>query len=277
MKQANQRLAICTHNNSLLYLFVKVVLASLGALAFSLAIAARATAADLTAQIAKIKPAIVAVGVYEPARNPSFNFRGTGFAVGDGRHIVTNAHVTPAFIDPQKKQVLIIMVGRGAEAKPREVEKIAQDQEHDLAVLRIKSGEPMPALRLSERVAIEGQEIAITGFPLGTVLGLFPVTHRGIVSAVTPIIIPGANTNELDAKAIKNLRRPFEVYQLDATAYPGNSGSPVFDSTTGDVIGIVNMVFVKGSKEKAITDPSGISYAIPSDYIKRLLEHGTTR
>jgi serine protease Do len=106
------------------------------------------------------------------------------------------------------------------------------------------------------------------------VLGLFPVTHRGIVSVVTPIIIPGANTNELDAKAIKNLRKPFEVYQLDATAYPGNSGSPVFDSTTGDVIGIVNMVFVKGAKEKAITDPSGISYAIPAQYIKKLLERG---
>ena len=157
------------------------------------------------------------------------------------------------------------------------MEKVAQDQEHDLALLRLKNGDPLPSLRLADRAAIEGQEVALMGFPLGTVLGLFPVTHRGMVSVITPIIIPGANANELDAKAIKNLRKPFEVYQLDATAYPGNSGSPVFDATTGDVLGIVNMVFVKGSKEKAITDPSGISYAIPAQYIKRLLERGSSQ
>jgi serine protease Do len=271
MKTANRS------NNSLLHLLVKAVKTPVGALLLALTTAAPALAAELSAHIARLRPGIVAVGVYEPARSPAFNFRGTGFVVGDGRHIVTNAHVTPPFLDPQKKQLLIIMVGRGAEAKPREVEKIAQDQEHDLALLRLKGGDPLPSLRLADTPATEGQEIALTGFPLGTVLGLFPVTHRGIVSVVTPIIIPGASTNELDAKAIKNLRKPFEVYQLDATAYPGNSGSPVYDRTTGDVIGIVNMVFIKGSKEKAITEPSGISYAIPGEYIKKLLERGTAR
>ena len=29
---------------------------------------------------------------------------------------------------------------------------------------------------------------------------------------------------------------PFRVFQLDATAYPGNSGSPVYDPMTGAVI-----------------------------------------
>jgi serine protease Do len=264
-------------NNSLLYRLFKAVKTPVGTLLLALATAVPALAAELSAQIAKVRPGIVAVGVYEPTRNPSFNFRGTGFVVGDGRHIVTNAHVTPPFLDPQKKQLLIVMVGRGADAKPREVEKVSQDQEHDLAVLRLKGGDPLPSLKLADSAATEGQEIALTGFPLGTVLGLFPVTHRGIVSVVTPIIIPGANTNELDAKAIKNLRKPFEVYQLDAIAYPGNSGSPVYDVGTGDVIGIVNMVFIKGSKEKAITDPSGISYAIPAEHIKRLLERGGSK
>lgn len=262
-------------HDSVLHFFVKASRRLAWALLPLFLSATSAAAAELSAQIAKLRPGIVAVGLYEPARNPSFNFRGTGFVVGDGRHIVTNAHVTPPFLDPQKRQVLIIMVGRGADARPREVEKIAQDPEHDLALLRLKSGGALPSLRLADQPATEGQDVALTGFPLGTVLGLFPVTHRGIVAAVTPIIIPGANSNELDSKAIKNLRRPFEVYQLDAMAYPGNSGSPVFDVTTGDVIGIVNMVFVKGSKEKAITDPSGISYAIPGEYIKKLLERAS--
>jgi hypothetical protein len=38
------------------------------------------------------------------------------------------------------------------------------------------------------------------------------------------------------------------------------------------VIGIVNMVFVKGSKEAALTQPSGITYAIPSRHLVELLK-----
>jgi S1-C subfamily serine protease len=61
------------------------------------------------------------------------------------------------------------------------------------------------------------------------------------------------------------------VFQLDATAYPGNSGSPLFDPATGEVVGIVNMVFVKGTKEAALAQPSGITYAIPSQHLLELL------
>ena len=62
------------------------------------------------------------------------------------------------------------------------------------------------------------------------------------------------------------------MFQLDATAYPGNSGSPVYDPATGEVIGVVNMVFVKGTKEAALAQPSGITYAIPSRYLIELLK-----
>ena len=60
--------------------------------------------------------------------------------------------------------------------------------------------------------------------------------------------------------------------QLDATAYPGNSGSPLFDPATGRVLGVINSVLVKGNKEAAIEKPSGISYAIPVRYVHELLK-----
>ena len=63
----------------------------------------------------------------------------------------------------------------------------------------------------------------------------------------------------------------FRVYQLDATAYPGNSGSPLYDPASGEVLGVMNMVFVKSTKENVLSDPSGISYAIPVEYLQRLL------
>jgi serine protease Do len=64
----------------------------------------------------------------------------------------------------------------------------------------------------------------------------------------------------------------FDIFQLDGTAYPGNSGGPLFDPETGDVLGIVNMVFIKGTRESALTHPSGITYAIPSKFIQQLLQ-----
>ena len=103
-------------------------------------------------------------------------------------------------------------------------------------------------------------------------LGLTPVTHRGLISAITPIGIPQGKARDLNPALVRRLANDvFRVYQLDATAYPGNSGSPMFDPRTGEVIGVLNMVFVKSTKENVLSDPSGISYAIPVEYVNRLL------
>src|SRR5205085_5154797 len=135
-------------------------------------------------------------------------------------------------------------------------------------------GQALPALNLADLDrAKEGEGVLFTGFPIGGVLGIFPATHRGMISAITPIVIPQPTAANLDAHLYRRLTEgAFPVLQLDATAYPGNSGSPVYDPETGDVLGIVNMVFVKGTKETALTQPSGITYAIPAEHLKKLLE-----
>lgn len=61
------------------------------------------------------------------------------------------------------------------------------------------------------------------------------------------------------------------MLQLDATAYPGNSGGPLFVIETGAVVGVVNMVALKGTRESALSQPSGISYAVPVEFVLRLL------
>jgi S1-C subfamily serine protease len=77
----------------------------------------------------------------------------------------------------------------------------------------------------------------------------------------------------VNAAALKRLQQdPYDVLQLDATAYPGNSGSPLYEPTTGWVIGIINKVFVQTSKEAALQKPSGITYAIPIQYAQALLK-----
>lgn len=228
---------------------------------------------ELTQTIEAIKPSIVGIGTYQKTRSPAVNFMGTGFVVGDGLHVVTNAHVIPELMDSEKMESLIVLTARdGKDPGFRTAIKIAHDKEHDIALLKI-SGEPLPALELGDSdAAREGQTFAFTGFPIGMILGFHPATHRGMLSSITPIALPAHNAKQLDAKIITQLQKSaYDVFQLDGTAYPGNSGSPLYDPETGVIYGIINMVFVKGLKENAISHPSGITYAIPGNYVRDLL------
>jgi S1-C subfamily serine protease len=228
--------------------------------------------AELANTIEKVKPAIVAVGTFQKTQSPPFVFRGTGFAVANGNKIATNAHVLPETGPPDAPELAILIRSSTGEGSIRRAKLISKDVDHDLAILYV-DGPPLPALSIGNSAGVrEGREIAFTGFPIGGALGFSPVTHRGIVSAVTPIARPGANSHQINEKLIKQIRKgTFNVFQLDATAYPGNSGSPVFNTESGEVIGIINMVFIKGSREAALSNPSGISYAIPANYLTELL------
>jgi serine protease Do len=243
-------------------------------LVLAVSVTAMPALAGLPETIDKVKPSIVGIGTFQKTRAPPFVFRGTGFAVGDGTLIATNAHVLPESMRSEAGEILVVLIaapGTG-EPQPREAQVATVDKDHDVALLRL-SGAPLPALALGDPSAVrEGQSIAFTGFPIGNALGFVPVTHRGMISARTPIALPSATAQQLDARVIRRLKTgAFPVFQLDATAYPGNSGSPVYDPEKGEVIGIVNMVFVKGTKEVALTQPSGISFAVPVQYLQELL------
>jgi serine protease Do len=55
---------------------------------------------------------------------------------------------------------------------------------------------------------------------------------------------------------------------------PGNSGGPLYEVNRGEVIGIINMVFVKENKESILSKPSGISFAIPVRFLRELMQKG---
>jgi S1-C subfamily serine protease len=168
--------------------------------------------------------------------------------------------------------MVLVHVPGAREPQAREAKAIAVDKEHDVALLRI-SGSRLPVVTIGKaESARDGQSIAFTGFPLGNALGFHPVTHRGILASRTPIAIPGATAQQLDPRIVRSLKSgPFTVFQLDATAYPGHSGSPLYDADSGEVIGIVNMAFVKEMKDAAVGQPTGISVAVPVQFLQDLI------
>jgi len=230
-------------------------------------------AATLPETVARIKPSIVGIGTFQKTRSPSTVFTGTGFAVADGRHIITNAHVLPREVNTERMESLVVLVGGATETENRDARVIAVHRGHDLALLQIE-GSPIPALTIGESSLVrEGQDLAFTGFPIGMALGLYPATHRATLAALVPIARAGITAKQLNPRLVNRLRdSAYVIFQLDATAYPGNSGSPLYDPATAEVYGIINSVFIQGTREQAISRPSGITYAIPSTHIREMLE-----
>ncbi len=84
-------------------------------------LASPAWAASLPDVIDQIRPSIVGVGTAYPPRQPNRQgnpvaYRGTGFVVGNGRQVITNAHVIPEKLDVDHNQSIAIFSGRGAKA-----------------------------------------------------------------------------------------------------------------------------------------------------------------
>ena len=184
--------------------------------------------------------------------------------------MVTNYHVVSKALPEDSTQQRVVFAGTGKSPTVLDSEVVEVDELHDLAILKIK--QKLPPLELAEEEFVDdGTDVAYTGFPIGAILGLYPATHRGMIAATTPVIIPVDNSRQLSAKMLRRLRDPYFIYQMDGTAYPGNSGSAVYELESGKVVAVINKVFVKETKEAVLSNPSGITYSIPVKYLKALL------
>ena len=141
------------------------------ALAGTLAADARAEIRDV---IAKIKPSVVIVGSFKSTDSPRFRLRGTGFIVGNGNTVVTNAHVLPSDSENMTDTSLVVQVRiSDRELQMRQAEVLEVDKVHDLALLRFQ-GAAAPAVPIRDSDSVrEGQPVAFMGFPIGGALGVF--------------------------------------------------------------------------------------------------------
>ena len=99
-------------------------------------------AASLPDLIEQVRPGIVAVGTAYPPRQPNVKgdrvvYLATGFVVGDGLHIITNAHVIDIELDVDNNQTLAVFSGTGVEVTAHPALEVRRDKEHDLALLYV--------------------------------------------------------------------------------------------------------------------------------------------
>ena len=173
---------------------------------------------DLSTIVAAAKPAVVFILAKEPAGTLS----GSGFVIASTATestIVTANHVVEG-----ASQVDVIFDNNQHERYTARV--IRHDHVRDVAVLSVGVGN-RPTLKLALPESIrEGMSIALIGYPMTTFVfekfagdTLRPSVHAGIVSAI---------------------RLKGELIQFDAATFHGDSGGPILDAHTGDVIAIVH-------------------------------------
>lgn len=151
------------------------------------------------------------------------NSKGTGFVIGDGKVITTNAHVVGSCNAEE-------LVGISAVSNEQvKFTALVADTDRDLTLLC--ATKPLPfALKLSssEKPAVE-TEVETWGYPL-RYQSPAPVLSRGYVAGYWTEVRPQADGGA---------GIPVEHLIVNGALNPGNSGGPLIDRATGKVIGIV--------------------------------------
>lgn len=142
---------------------------------------------------------------------------GSGFAIGDGSLVVTNAHV----VGEAKTVTLITSGGLSLEG---EVVKVSK--ERDTALISLPSLR-LPALRINTSIPPSASKIYAVGSPL----------DERLSGTVTEGIVSG--TRLLDG---------YKWIQSDVAINPGNSGGPLMDQN-GEVVGISTMGMQSGGSQ----------------------------
>jgi S1-C subfamily serine protease len=209
--------------------------------------APRAGAAGIQELAATTKPSVVLLTISDAGGRKVAS--GTGFFVSADGKIVTNHHV----IEGAVKVTASLADGRKIECTG----VLADDEEKDLAIVKIP-GEGYPPLTLGNSRSLRpGDEVVVIGSPLG----LSGTVSAGIVSALRN----AGEEDEEDPSAKRDSHTKSWGIQVTAAISPGSSGSPIM-TPAGEVVAVA---------VGAITGGQALNFGIPIEEVKTLLARAT--
>jgi serine protease Do len=190
-----------------------------------------------------LRPSVVLFTMLAPSDDPKRkgvydDAYGSGFVVESGSwgsRFLTAEHV----IDGARRLRVTISNRRTVAARV-----VASDVQADLAIVQADERN-LPSVRLgTSRSLDQGLQIGVAGYP---VPDAFEDEGLGVATSVF----------EGRLSSIRN-----DALELDIPVIPGESGGPVFDAHTGDVIGIA---------ESRFDEEHAIGFAIPIEDAERFL------
>ena len=166
------------------------------------------------------------------------SWSGTGFVVHAKGYVLTNAHVAKS--ETGYKAGSYKLMGRQGKVEGEQfrLEVIKRDDDLDIALLKFSSNlESLRALSIGDSNSVSLEDVYVMGFP----------RNQGLT------VVKGS---------ISDLHARHGRFLTSAPLNYGNSGGPVFNERSGEVIAMV----VGGSPGQ-----QGISYLIPINYARGLL------
>ncbi|XP_045147332.1 serine protease HTRA1 [Echinops telfairi] len=207
--------------------------------------------------VEKIAPAVVHIELY---RKLPFTKRevpvasGSGFIVSEDGLIVTNAHVVT-----NKHRVKVeLRNGATYEAKIKDV-----DEKADIALIKIDHPAPLGGTQASN--LLNKLPILLLGRSSELRPGEFVVAIGSPFSLQNTVTTGIVSTTQRGGKELGLRNSDMDYIQTDAIINYGNSGGPLVN-LDGEVIGI-----------NTLKVTAGISFAIPSDKIKKFLTESHDR
>ncbi len=203
------------------------------------------TGGSPTGTVDRIKDAVVRIEVEMQTSDGSYGSSGTGFAVTENGRIVTCAHVIDGTVEADSGETLVannieitaIFHSGTSEAESFPVEVVRQNDDLDLALLKVDRETPVFLTLADSDKVVETTAVMACGHPLG----LEEISIReGTVSA----------------------HRVYEGAKLIEHTVPidqGNSGGPIVD-TEGRVVGVNSWAMVSALM--------GTKFAVPSNVVR---------
>jgi serine protease Do len=159
------------------------------------------------------------------------NGMGSGVVIDPRGYILTNLHVVDGV-----RQINVTLAGGQAYV----AQLVARDPETDLAVIRIRTTQPLTTIRLG---TADDLMVAETVIAVGNAFGYEHTVSSGIISALHRNV------------QVNETQQYLDLIQTDASINPGNSGGPLLN-VDGEMVGL-NVAVRAGAQ--------GIGFAIPVD------------
>ncbi|MCW3475250.1 trypsin-like peptidase domain-containing protein [Limobrevibacterium gyesilva] len=217
------------------------------AMTFATAAAADAPLPDI---VAKLVPSVVNITTWKmmppsDGQGPPIKTRifGSGSIVRPDGFIVTARHVV------KDGEGFYITLSDGTQLR---AQLVVEGQQVDIAVLKVNSGKPLPAVKVGDSDTLRQGDAVIA---IGNPLGLSSTVTTGIVSALDRNIQQG----------------PYDAFiQTDAAINPGNSGGGLFNAA-GELIGVNDAIFQ--AADTGGGGSIGLGFAIPVNDAKFAVVH----